>query len=72
MSDKVREVRLRNWSNRLALELHKTRARRWSVNNKLGYRISDATGNILYGEKFDLTLDDVENYLKTYEAKLKQ
>ena len=72
MDNKVREIRLRNWATRLGLFLHKSRARRWSVDNHQGYMITDPNRNtILYGQRFDLDLDQVETYLKEYEVKLR-
>ncbi len=68
--DKVREIRLRNWATRLGLFLHKSRARRWSIDNHQQYMIEDSYRNtIVKGRRYDLDLDDVEVYLKDYEMK---
>jgi hypothetical protein len=71
--DKIREVRLRNWAKRLRLELHKSHKRRWSLDDKLGYMITNPSTNnsVLLGNHFDANLDEVEKYLQQYEAKLK-
>ncbi len=70
-SDKVREIRLRNWANRLELSLHKSKKRLWSVDDHLKYMIIDSKGNTITGERFELDLDAVEKFLKAYEEKLK-
>ncbi len=70
--DKVREVKLRNWANRLGLFLTKTRHRKWSLDDHLGYAIRDKSSNeIIYGAKYDLDLDQVEKFFEDYEQKLK-
>jgi hypothetical protein len=67
-SEKVREIKLRRWATRLGLALHKSRARRWSVDNFQGYMIVDPYINtIVAGHRFDLTLDEVEAFLKSDE-----
>jgi hypothetical protein len=68
-SDKIREIKLRRWAARLGLVLHKSRNRRWSVDNYLGYTVIDAnTNSIVAGQKYELTLDDVESILKSDET----
>ena len=70
--DKVRENRLRRQAKRLDLSLVKSRAKRWSGQNKQGYMILDPYRNfILWGPNFDLDLDDVEELLNEYEEKQK-
>jgi len=70
--DKIREIRLRNWATRLGLFLHKSRAKKWKINDHRGYSITDQSRKtIIYGQKFELDLDQVEACLKEYEAKLK-
>jgi hypothetical protein len=70
--NKVREIRLRNWATRLGLSLHKSRARRWSIDNHQEYMIMDPSKNkIVCGQRYDLDLDDVEKFLEEYEVKLK-
>lgn len=72
MNEKVREIKMRRWATRLGLSLHKSRARRWSVDNHQEYVIMDPYQNtIVNGQRFDLDLDDVEIFLKEYETKLK-
>ena len=69
-SDKVREIKLRRWATRLGLVLHKSRNRRWSVDNYLGYRVVDAnTRSVVAGQRYELNLDDVERLLKNDEIK---
>jgi len=44
--------------------LRKSRARNWTLDNQGGYMIVDADRNfIVAGEKYDLTLDDVERWV---------
>jgi hypothetical protein len=70
--EKVREIRLRRWATRLGLFLHKSRARRWSINNNQGYAVTDPDQNmIVYGQKYELDLDQVEEFLNKYEANLR-
>jgi len=72
MSEKVREIKMRRWATRLGLTLHKSRARRWSIDNNQGYMIIDHRINtIIQGQRFELDLYQVENFLKEYEEKLK-
>lgn len=71
--EKVRENRLRRWAKRLGLQFQKSRARHWSIDDHGRYRLVDADGDILVaGEKFDLFLEDVEQRLAAYEARLRQ
>ncbi len=60
-TEKAREDRVRG---RLRLQghvLHKDRARNRSVDRQGGYMIVEASRNVIIaGERFDLTLDDVE------------
>jgi len=70
--DKVRDIKMRRWATRLGLFLHKSRAHRWSLNNYQQYAIEKLSDrSIVYGQKFELDLDQVEDCLKEYEAKLK-
>jgi hypothetical protein len=72
-SEKVREIRLRRWANRLGLFLHKSRARRWSVENYQGYMITDPNLNtIVQGQRYELDLVQVEQFLSDYELEIKQ
>ncbi len=69
---KVRENRLRRWTKRLGLQFHKSRARHWSIDDHGRYRLVDADGDLVAGEKFDLDLEDVEERLAEYEARLRE
>ncbi len=69
---KVRENRLRRWANRLGLQFHKSRARRWSIDDRGCYRLARADGDLVVGERFDLDLEDVEEWLAEYEARLRE
>jgi hypothetical protein len=62
---KRREDRLRRFARRQGLALRKSRVRRPHLDDHGGYRIIDADRNyIVAGEKFNLTLDDVDDYLR--------
>lgn len=65
--DKARESRLRRRAKRLGLTLRKSRARRLTLDDRGLYRVVKE-GWIVAGEKFDLTLDDVEALLDRLEA----
>jgi len=67
MSSKAREAPLRRQAKKLGLTLVKSRARRTHADDKGGYRIIDPWRNcIVAGEKFDLDLDDVQEFLNEY------
>jgi hypothetical protein len=69
--DKVYENRLRRKAARLGLALRKSRARRLHLNDRGGYRIVDPYHNfIVAGERFDLSLEEVEAFLDDYEQEL--
>ncbi len=70
--EKVRENRLRRWAKRLGLQFHKSRARHWSIDDHGRYRLVDVDGDLVAGEKFDLDLEDVEQWLGSYEARLRE
>ncbi len=70
--EKVRENRLRRWAKRLGLQFHKSRARHWSIDDHGRYRLARADGVLVAGEKFDLSLEDVEERLAEYEARLRE
>jgi len=69
---KVREDRLRRWAKRLGLQFHKSRARHWSIDDNGGYRLVTANGVLVAGETFDLDIEQVEERLAEYEARLRQ
>jgi hypothetical protein len=69
-SDKTREDRLRRQANRQGLALSKSRAILPYLDNRGDWMIVDPYRNtIVLGEKWDLTLDDVEEFLK-YKKRL--
>ena len=71
MSDKVRENYLRRQAARLGHVIEKSRGRKWSVNDRLGWRVLDQGGQIVGGEKYELTIDDVEGILNGIEARVR-
>ncbi len=72
VEDREREMKLRNWAKRLGLSLHKSRTQLPHADPKQRYMLKDSEQNlVLRGEKYELTLDDVEKFLKDYEANVK-
>ena len=72
MSDeKVKVNYLRRWAKRLGLRLHKSRAKKISIDILGGYRLVDIySNNVVGGEKYDCEINDVEKLLKEYEDRL--
>ena len=63
--EKVRENKARRQAYRQGYMLCKSIARIWRYEDQFGYRIVDYPNNFLVaGENFDLTLEDVEEFLK--------
>jgi len=72
MDEKVRENRLRRQARRQGLLLHKSRAQKTNIDDYGGYMIISARLNsIEAGQKFDLSLDQVEQFLNEDEEKIK-
>ena len=64
INNKTRENRLRRQLSRLGYTLHKSRIRNTNLDNFGGYMIVDSYYNaIVAGERFDLDIDDVENFV---------
>ena len=63
-----REEQLTEIAKRLNLTLIKSRAKRRSEHDHKQYRIVDISNIVLAGEKFDMSLDDVEKFLKDFEG----
>jgi hypothetical protein len=64
----AREARLRRALARQGFTLHKSRWRLGSIDNFGGYQIINPYVNgIVAGSRFDLSLDDVEEWLATLE-----
>lgn len=73
MNDKAKDARLRRMASRLGYVLTKSRARHTSINNFGEYALLDRdTGVIIFGSKFNLSLNDVEELLIEEEAKLEK
>ena len=70
-SDKKREKRLRLLAWRRGYALRKDRARSWNYDHQGGYMIvNPSLGNaVVAGPRFDLNLNEVENWLKRDKAK---
>jgi len=71
-TDKVRENFSRRRADRLGLMLKKSRGKRWSVDNQLGYMLVDFNNFIEAGEKFDLTIEQIETLLEKREKQIKE
>ena len=65
MSEKTIEQRNRRALKKNGYILRKSRAKNWSIDNQLGYMIVDARTNLaIRGNRFDLTLDDVTEFVE--------
>ena len=63
-NDKARESKLRTQAKSKGFILSKSKIKVATIDNRGGYRIVDArTNTIEAGEKYDLTLDEAENFL---------
>jgi hypothetical protein len=71
MKDKAFENYYRRQAKRLHLKLEKSRARKWGIDDHQGWRIIDYDNNIVAGEKWDLTIEKVAQYLDDLLIKLK-
>jgi hypothetical protein len=66
--EKVKENYCRRWAKRLGLTLHKSRAKKKSKNNLMGYMIRDQYSYFcIAGSLYDLNLDQVAKFLEEYE-----
>jgi hypothetical protein len=70
IEEKVYENRLRRWAKRLGLELHKSRARLFNINDQGGYQLVDHQNVIINGERMELTLEDIKGILTKIEQEL--
>jgi hypothetical protein len=66
---KVRENMARRRAKRLGLALHKSRARAVHVDDAGGWMIHRG-GEVVRGDGFDLSMEDVEQFLADVEAAL--
>ena len=64
MSANNLERKLRRDLAKLGYRLCKSRARNWSYDNQLGYMIiHKGNGVVVLGSRFDLTLEDVQDFI---------
>jgi hypothetical protein len=71
-AEKVRENRLRRQAKRLGLRIQKSRARHLHFDDHGEYQlIEERTNTVVVGEKYDLSLDDVEEWLNDIEAQVR-
>ena len=61
-TEKILENKLRRALTKQGYQLHKSRGRNGSINDRLGYMIT-CDGIVECGERFDLTLKDVELFV---------
>ncbi len=72
MADKVRENYFRRQAKRLGLMLKKSHIKKWHYDNQGGYMIINPSMNaVIWGGKFELDLDEVEELLNNYEESQK-
>ena len=64
-----REDELTEMAKRHNLTLIRSKAKTRSEDDHQQYRIVDINNVVLAGEKFDMSLDEVEKFLKEYESK---
>ncbi len=70
--DRAREMKLRNWARRLGISMHKSRSKHLNQDPNQRYMLKDTNQDqVIKGEKYELTLNDVEKFLKDYEANIK-
>lgn len=73
MADKARENRLRRMAKRLGLELRKSRARSVHVDDLGKYQlVNPDTDTVLSGNRFELSLDQVQQRLEEEERRIKE
>lgn len=70
--DKVRENFSRRRAARLGLMLKKSRGKKWSIDNKGGYSLITFDNIIHAGEKYDLTIEQVEALLDVHEKQMRR
>jgi hypothetical protein len=62
------EKKIRRWSKQLGLVLRRSRARMLHINNRGGYMLIEPYANaIVAGERFDLSIAEVEEVLADRE-----
>ena len=62
--EKLRENRLRRSAERQGFQIRKSRTKHTNIDDYGGYRIVNSFFNTVEaGERFDLTIDDVEKFL---------
>lgn len=69
MVEKTRENRLRRHARRLGLRLEKSRVRLHHLNDRGRWQIVDDHNTVVEGDRWDLTLDRVEELLVGIEQR---
>ena len=70
-AEKTRENKLRRQAKRLDLVIHKSRVREFHVDDHGGYRIVDRN-RLVHGQRYELDLEDVAEYLAEAEEQLRK
>jgi hypothetical protein len=65
-----REQELNDMAKRLGLVLIKSKAKKKLPDDRQQYRIVDVSNVVQAGEKFDMSLDEVEKFLQERESQL--
>ena len=66
MTELQMEQKLRRALWKQGYQLHKSRAKNWSLNNQLGYMIIDPYYNVVVrGPQFDLTIEEVSEFVSS-------
>ena len=72
VSEKARENRVRRQADRFGYVLMKDRARRLSLGHFGDYMVVHAaTDSVVWGSRFDATLDQIESFLAEEESRLR-
>jgi hypothetical protein len=69
---KAMENYYRRWAKRLGVKIRKSRAKKKSVWNQGWWQIVDEDSKVQAGEKFDLSMQDVDMYLETAQTDLQK
>ncbi len=71
-AEKTRENKLRRQAKRLGLVIRKSRVREIHLDDHGEYQIADLYRNrLVHGQRFELDIDDVAEYLAEVEENLK-
>lgn len=63
MNEQSREAKARRQLRKLGYQLKKSRVQRIHADNHGGYMITDQSDNVVTGSRYDLTREDVEQFI---------